>query len=164
VRRTCGLLMVALVGVCGYVRLRRPLEERELVVGASVASLVASYDTAVVLLYEPSDVFVCYGSLQPWLDWRRRHPGSVTLVFTRPATDAERKQLATYRVHPDATLRPRIVDRLRPTESPAELLLAKGRVIATARVESRKLESPLFRRVRAGLVHLDPSGGDSPPR
>ena len=120
---------------------------RETSAGRTVASFVAGADTAVVLIYQPSDGFVCYGALQPWLEWRRRHPGAAALVFTRPPTASERTQLATYRIHADATLRPRVIDRIRRPRTPIELLLIQGRVAAAERIRPRTLATPLYRRL-----------------
>jgi hypothetical protein len=142
------LLLVSLLGVCGCAP---PLAERELVAGGNVGSLVAKSDTAVVLLYQPSDSFVCNGTLQPWLAWRQRHPGRVALVFTRPPTRSEQTQLITYRIRPDGILRPGVLGRARRTITPAEIVLVNGRVVATEPVRPGALETPLFRRV-AGTV------------
>jgi hypothetical protein len=139
-------LLIPLVAVCGCARLQPSLVERELVGGATVVSLVAKSDTAVVLLYQPSDSFVCYGALQPWLEWRRRHPGRVALVFTRPPTRSERTQLATYRIRADGILRPSILDRIKRATTPAELLLVDGRVVESTRIKST-LVTPLYRRL-----------------
>ena len=147
------LLVCLFAGVAssnGCARLNTSVAERHIVSGGTVASLVAASDTAVVLIYKPSDAFVCNGSLQPWLSWGRRHPRAFALVFTREPTPAERRQLATYRIHPDGLLQRRTLDVVNPPRSPVELLLVRGRLVATEPVARRTLATPLYRRLTTG--------------
>ena len=140
---------VALFVASGCARLQPPLPERELASGATVTSLVANADTAVVLLYKPSDSFVCNGSLQPWLQWRHTHPRAFALVFTREPTRAERTQLMTHRIHADGILRRRLLDGVFAPPAPAELLLVRGRVVSITAIWPRMLTTPLYRRLNA---------------
>jgi hypothetical protein len=127
----------------------RPVESRSLASGATVRSLVAVHDTSVILVYRPSDVFLCNGSLQPWLEWGRRNPGRFALVFTRPPSEAERIQLANFRIHPAGVLERSTADRLHPPSAPVELLMVRGSLVATQHVIRRQLTSPLLRKLTA---------------
>lgn len=155
-RRCAPLLALVLLLAAGACA-RPTLLDRRIDGGGSVASLVAAADTGVVLLYEPSDCFVCYGSLQPWLLWGRTHPGSLALVFTRPPTADERVQLATYRIRADGVLRPTLRDRLARPEAPLEMLVVDGRVVARAPIQQGRLSTPLYRQLIQG-------GAAAPPR
>lgn len=151
-----GLLLAA--GGCAG----SSLPERELAAGGTISSLVAKADTAVVLLYSPDDCFVCYAALQPWLERKRRQPGDVALVFTRPAGPAEQIQLATYRIHPDGVLRPRpLGDRLSPLKTPAEALLVGGRLVSVTPVPRGPLASPLYYRFTANNRRPPASNNES---
>jgi hypothetical protein len=138
---------MAALSACGS---SRSIGERAVGSGKSVAALVAESDTAVILLFKPSDVFVCSGALQPWLEWRRSHPHALALVFTREPTAAERTQLATLRVHSDGVLRRRFADAISAPETPSELLLVRGRVVSAEAIRPRVLATPLYRRLTAG--------------
>ena len=139
--------MVAVSAIPGCARASSSLPERPIVGGGTLASLVARADTAIVLLYRPSDAFVCSGSLQPWLEWRRRHTGAFALVFTREPTRAERTQLATHHIRADGILRRQLLDAIDAPPAPSELLLVNGRLVSLDRVRPRALRSALYRRV-----------------
>lgn len=135
-----SVAMLLLAAACG----QPPLLKRHDVNGAALRLVAGRADTSVVLLYSPADCFVCYGALQPWLDWDRQNPDRVALVFTRLPHSSEKVQLATYRIRPDAVLRPRLLDRFTLPETPAELLIVKGEVVSTRTVRRGTLASPLY--------------------
>jgi hypothetical protein len=80
------------------------LSEWQLESGRSLGELVGVADTAVVLIYDPSDCFACSSVLGRWLDAKRRSPDRVFLVFTRSPRNVERDQLRLYRIQPDGIL------------------------------------------------------------
>ena len=141
--------VIAVSAISGCARASSRLPERPIVGGGTLASLVARADTAIVLLYRPSDTFVCSGSLQPWLEWRRSHPQSFALVFTREPTPAERTQLATHHIHADGVLRREMLDAVHAPPAPAELLLVQGRLVSVARVRPRALRSALYQQLNS---------------
>jgi hypothetical protein len=149
-------ILAAVIGLAACSRLQPAAADRAVAGGGTVAALVANADTAVVLVYAPSDCFACHAALQPWLEWGRRHPGRLALVFTRPPTVAERVQLATYRIHADATLERGLIDRIAPPAAPVELLLVHGRAVESHRVARGPLSTPLFRRIAHANPRLDP--------
>ncbi|HKP77118.1 MAG TPA: hypothetical protein VJT67_16420 [Longimicrobiaceae bacterium] len=144
-------LSLALLSACA-----RPADVRGLAAGGTVRSLVGG-DTAVVLVYRPADVFLCYGSLQPWLEWGKQHPGRFALVLTRPPSAAERTQLASYRIHPAGVLRRSVADRFHPLPAPMEVLMVNGSTVATRRVVRRQLTSPLLRTLTASPTRHPPA-------
>jgi hypothetical protein len=123
------------------------LASRTLLSGTTVAALAGANDTTVVLVYSPSDCFKCFGSLQSWLDWGRKHPRRLVLLFTREPRPAERLQLATYRIRPAGIISPRAIDRARPIATPAEALFVRGRLDYMDVLRRRELVTPLLRRI-----------------
>jgi len=146
-RRAAAGALIAVAAISGCAPSPFHLPERPIVDGGTVASLVSRSDTAIVLLYRPSDAFVCSGSLQPWLEWRRSHPGSFALVFTREPTRAERTQLATHHIRADGVLRREMLDAVDIPPAPAELLLVRGWLVSIGRVRPRALRSALYQRM-----------------
>jgi hypothetical protein len=149
--RGAALLTVLLTAGCSG-----GVAERSLDSGEPVASLAARADTAVVLVYAPSDCLTCYGSLQPWLEWGRAHPDAFSLVFTRPPTRSERMQLAAYRIRPHGLLEPRALDRVLPVKTPAEALFIDGRMVSARVLEKRELTTPLLRQLTASTPPAAP--------
>lgn len=132
------------------------LLDRQLESGGLVKDLVARADTAVVLVYSPSDCFLCYGALQPWLLWGRKHPGTFALLFTRPPTAAESVQLSTYRIRPNGIVRPRLTDRVSPIDTPYEMLLVRGEPVVIREIRRGTLATPLYRTVSGQRFTPDP--------
>jgi hypothetical protein len=100
-----GLITVAIAactaaGVAGGT----DLLDARLTGGERLRDLIGPVDTAVVLLYDPGDCFVCFSELASWIEVRRQRPGLVRIVLTRAPTTTERHQLALYRIVADGVL------------------------------------------------------------
>lgn len=119
-------LIAAAMWISACSRAPVPLSAAPLTEGGTVARLLPARGTTVALVVRPSDVFNCYQPLWAWNEWRRQHPGGVVLLFTREPTPEERRQLVLRRVRPDAVLAP---GGFRPAASPAEYVVARGRVV-----------------------------------
>lgn len=104
------------------------LSQWQLESGRSLGDLVGIADTAVVLVYDPSDCFACSSVLGRWLDAKRRSPDRVFLVFTRSPQNIERDQLRLYRIQPDGILSHRRSGG--GITTPAAVVLWRGVVVA----------------------------------
>lgn len=120
-----------------------PILDRPTSDGIPLRRIVPGHGAAVLLVYDPADVFACGGSISEWVAWGRRNPGRLVLAFTRRPTAAEAKLLLTSRIRSDLVLaRP-------PFGSPAlrstEILVVDGRVARADAVSTRVVRSPLLR-------------------
>lgn len=76
--------------------------------GAGVETLLApaAADTTVVLVYDPSDCFVCDGELAQWIKGRTERGWTLRLVLKREPTPSEQTQLQLFRLDADDFLHP----------------------------------------------------------
>lgn len=73
--------------------------------GKAVAALLpAAGDTAVVLVYAPSQCFSCDGELSRWVGLSRERGWQVRLLLTREPSPGERDQLRLFRLQPAGVL------------------------------------------------------------
>jgi hypothetical protein len=81
---------------------------------------------AIALVYEPAQCFSCFGALQGWVEWGRENPGRLRLLFTRAPSPEEQRQLAIYRIAPDAVLTEEQWPSAARLETPLEYLITDG--------------------------------------
>ena len=114
-----------------------------------MADLTRSHPFAVVMIAKPSDVFTCGNNISRWMEWARHHPGQFSLVFDRPATPVELRQLVPFRIQPAGILAgaPRGYGT-----GPEEFLVSQGQVVLTQAVEPGVPVSPLLKAVEQGQV------------
>lgn len=136
------------MGACSPADAR--LESWPLESGGTIAGMAPAQEQVVVLLVAPSDFFRCANHISRWLEWSRSHPGRFRLVYTRPPTEGEGRQLSPYRVRVDATLRRTRAEP--PGGTPYELLLSRGNVVYASRVSPGMPDSPLLRAMEEGQV------------
>ncbi len=95
-RITSAILGVAVVLVAACATREQPTDDVRLSNATRIDTLVASSDTAVVILIDPSDCISCSPSLSTWYLIRRSHP--VYYIFTRTPTEGEARLLALHRL------------------------------------------------------------------
>jgi hypothetical protein len=122
--------------------------EARLTGGARLRDLIGPADTAVVLLYDPGDCFVCYSELASWIEVRRQRPGLVRIVLTRAPTITEQHQLAIYRIVADGVLPLEKGSGGIPT--PAQLLVVSDSIVG--RWTATDGPSPLLAKFRPGAA------------
>src|SRR4051794_27494895 len=66
--------------------------------GTPLRHFLPERGAAVLLVYDPADVFACRASISEWVSWGRRNPGRLVLAFTRRPTASEAKLLLTSRI------------------------------------------------------------------
>lgn len=104
-RLTAAPALLVLAG-CGSAEGGGPPEQWRLASGSTIAaSLPATSDTSVVLVYDPSDCFSCDGQLARWRRVGEARGWSVRLLLTREPGPDERVQLRLLRVTPDGVIR-----------------------------------------------------------
>jgi hypothetical protein len=140
-RQRAGIAAVALLAsltvACGPTTgmegvLGLPLEG-----GGDIASIVSARDSAVVVVVDPGEAFNCMTALAAWREWGRSRPERFTLVFTRPPSTVEQRNLRLLRLQSDAVLqRP-------PNPFPVgrELLVKEGKVLLSSRMIPGRIDS-----------------------
>lgn len=113
-----------------------------LVSGQSVSQLVGVRDSTVILLYNPADCFSCSSVLGRWIEAKRQHPDQVLLVFTRPPTPNETRELAAYRIAPDGIVRDQKLAA--DFHTPSEFLAVRGKVVKADTLLGVGVVSPLL--------------------
>jgi hypothetical protein len=121
---------------------------RRLQGGGTLADLARSHPFTVIMIVRPADAFTCGNSISRWMEWGRHHPGQFALIFDRPATSAEGRQLVPFRIRPAGILS----SRMRPASGPQEFLVADGRIVLTQVVQPGIPDSPLLKAVEQGQV------------
>jgi hypothetical protein len=128
--------------------------------GGTLAQHVARQSPSVILLLDPADIVVCGNHISRWMEWERRNPGRLSIVFTHPVSEADRRQLLLFRVQPDVVLGTSREYARVPT--PYEYLVADGKVVLSEQVPVGSPESPLLEAFEQGqvaaLLSSDPEG------
>lgn len=118
--------------------------------GGTLADRVDSGKFTAVLVIRPEDAFTCGNHISRWVEWGRRHPGRFLLVFDRPPTEIEQKQLTLLRLRPDAIL---ATGRARSRRGgPYEYIIRANQVVASHPVEPGTPETPLLNAVEQGRI------------
>jgi hypothetical protein len=129
-RLSAALLLCTLAGC------RVPKEPDEQILSLATASkvplreVVEHADFAVVILVDPAECFACISNLARWIHWERRHPDQFFLVFTRSPSPIEQRQIALFRLQPDAVLANADASRL---TTPREFLVRRGAISRSSR-------------------------------
>lgn len=103
--------------------------ELELTSGAAIRTLTVGYDTAIALVYDPSECFTCTGTLADWIEVEHTRPVKIFLVLTREPRSAEARMLSSFRVPIAGVLASSWPSRM-PTSM--EILFVNGQFIASA--------------------------------
>jgi hypothetical protein len=118
--------------------------------GGTLVQHVSRQSPSVILLLDPADIVVCGNHISRWMEWDRRNPGRLSIVFTRAPSEADRRQLLLFRIKPDVVLgTSRGYTRI-PT--PYEYLVVDGSVVLSEQVPVGSPESPLLRAFEEGQV------------
>jgi hypothetical protein len=118
--------------------------------GGTLAQYVPKQSPSVILLLDPADVVVCGNHISRWTEWDRRNPGRLSIVLTRPPSEADRRQLLLFRVRPAAVLG--TSRRYARVPTPYEYLVADGNVVLSEQVPVGSPESPLLKAFEQGQV------------
>jgi hypothetical protein len=125
-----------------------------LVDGRVLQAVVTDTDAFAIVVVDPADCLSCDRPLYSLLQARRRHPGAVAFVLSRPPTDYERRQLALQHEVPDAVIAGRSL--VIHSDSPAVLPFVRGHFAKPVTVSEAR---PFLRQ----LFHLPPVGDSSNP-
>ncbi|HEX2191040.1 MAG TPA: hypothetical protein VHG51_19180 [Longimicrobiaceae bacterium] len=110
-----------------------------------VAALSAGPGKVLLLVFEPADCLACATDMPRWLDARRRSPGSVAILVTRPPSPAESKVLARYRIPVDGVLERGAAPE--PARGGSALLYVDGRLAASGALNRPEVQSTLEREL-----------------
>lgn len=106
-----------------------------------VAALSAGPGKVLLLVFEPEDCLACATDMPRWLETRRRSPGSVAIVLTRPPSAAETKVLARYRVPVDGVLERGAAPE--PARGGSALLYVDGKLTVSGALSLPEIQSKL---------------------
>ena len=133
------------------------LGELELTSGAAINALAIGHDTAIALVYDPSECFTCSGTLADWIEVARTRPVKVLLILTREPLSAEARMLSSYRVPIAGVLAPSW--GLHQTAS-MELLFVNGKFVASAMAqETSQSEIQRLMKLRSQVGTTSPALG-----
>jgi hypothetical protein len=108
-----------------------------------VAALTARSERVLLLIFEPADCLACATDMPQMLDLRRRWPGSVAILVTRPPTAAERTVFARYRIPVDGVLGRGALPR--PARGGSAFLYVNGELAASGALDDEPLRATLSR-------------------
>jgi hypothetical protein len=143
-------VILVLVGIAACSPDTTDVLAQPLVDGGTLADRADHAAFNAVLLIRPGDAFTCGNHISRWMEWGRKKPGQFLLVFDRPPTEDEQKQLTLLRVRPDAVLA-KSRARSRPS-GPYEYIIQDNHIIASHRVEPGTPETQLLKTVEQGRV------------
>ncbi len=106
----CAAIVASFIGtmfsVTGCTASADPLTDSSTIEdGRHINALVQTLDTAVVLVYDPSQCLACVGYLGEWMRLAGENRLDLHLVLSRRPLPVEDKQLTMARLHPDGFLR-----------------------------------------------------------
>lgn len=137
-----GWLVLAAGAACSKTSL--PPEGWELADGGALYDVVGDSEPAAVLVIDPGACLQCTGILGEWLQLRHAGSGRFLVVYSRRATETERRILLTYSVPHDGTI---VSGGPESAETPMEILFRSGHAVYRAYPVS-PATSPLLRELR----------------
>lgn len=119
----------------GLPRLARP----------EVSALAGGSAKVLLLVFEPADCLACATDMPQWLSVRRRTPGSVAILLTRPPSAAETKVFARYRIPVDGVLDGDALPK--PARGGSAFLYVNGKLATSGALNRKETQTTLNREL-----------------
>lgn len=103
-KRSIGLLAFAALLMTVLISAQPRAALRTDSTGVSLARLVPSADSSIVVIYDPGACFKCDSLMPRLLEWARLHPGRFSVALTRRASADEQAQMALLGIQPAAVV------------------------------------------------------------
>jgi hypothetical protein len=113
--------------------------------GRDVSALAAASGKVLLLVFEPADCLACATDMPQWLSVRRRSPGSVAILVTRPPSAAETKVFARYRIPVDGVLGRGALPE--PARGGSAFLYVNGKLATSGALDQPELQTTLNREL-----------------
>lgn len=113
--------------------------------GPEVSALAGGAGKVLLLVFSPADCLACATDMPRWLSVRRRSPGSVAILVTRPPTPAETKVFARYRIPVDGVLARGALPE--PERGGSAFLYVNGRLATSGALDRKEMQTTLNREL-----------------